>query len=540
MTESKNCPSCGAANQFPEGRTTMFCAFCGNAIEQQIFEPKINYQKSKLNKSKIIDNALAFKDRKIESLDEIINLYSDTELETIEDLDLSNNSIKSLKGLSKLVCNCANFSFNDLSLIDDFPSIDFREGGYNYIDINCSNNKNLTGITEHVILKINSYKNLISNFTLNLEGVNNFDFETLSKINFKNILQLPTHLQSSFVIGYLDSKIEIPSTLKDVGFNKIMTTGGSGLVFWSFTYENTNSANESYRKILEKREIEKKEKIFSNFSTTDWLHLLSPIVLSLIMFFLAIKWDFTSIEFLGCLGLGSVITIFISLIPYLDYKQKTGRSFETKIGKIEEYKTVNGGGTDSNYWWKINLFHILVIILCFKFSSFGTSSNDSIRNNSSNDASNSDNQANANSNPVQEKINEEDGLNANHISVLDSTDLEQNNENSNSSDSQKEEVNSDSYFIGGDEALFNFLGTNINYPSMEKDAGISGTVTVSFDVLADGSVSNCEILKGVKGGPGLDKEALRVFQLLPKFEPAIKDGIAVSSKKSFQFKFVLR
>jgi TonB family protein len=134
---------------------------------------------------------------------------------------------------------------------------------------------------------------------------------------------------------------------------------------------------------------------------------------------------------------------------------------------------------------------------------------------------------------------EENATNSNSVETVndnEGADLSQET-NSNSS---TEVVNSPSYFIGGDEALYNFISKNINYPAMEKDAGISGTVTVSFDVLADGSVSNCEILKGVKGGPGLDKEALRVFQLLPKFQPEIKDGIAVSSKKSYPIKFALR
>ena len=38
MAETINCPSCGAANQLPEGRNSMFCAFCGISIQQQTKE----------------------------------------------------------------------------------------------------------------------------------------------------------------------------------------------------------------------------------------------------------------------------------------------------------------------------------------------------------------------------------------------------------------------------------------------------------------------------------------------------------------------
>ena len=34
MLESINCPSCGASNQLPDGKTSMFCAFCGGSIQK--------------------------------------------------------------------------------------------------------------------------------------------------------------------------------------------------------------------------------------------------------------------------------------------------------------------------------------------------------------------------------------------------------------------------------------------------------------------------------------------------------------------------
>ena len=74
-------------------------------------------------------------------------------------------------------------------------------------------------------------------------------------------------------------------------------------------------------------------------------------------------------------------------------------------------------------------------------------------------------------------------------------------------------------FPGGNEALMNFLQTNIRYPQVELESGIGGKVFVKFVVNSDGSISTAEILRGVSGGEGLSKEALRVVKLMPKWKP---------------------
>lgn len=48
MGESITCTSCGASNQLPEGKTTMFCAFCGSAIEKKV-EPNGSFSKPEDN-----------------------------------------------------------------------------------------------------------------------------------------------------------------------------------------------------------------------------------------------------------------------------------------------------------------------------------------------------------------------------------------------------------------------------------------------------------------------------------------------------------
>jgi protein TonB len=63
-----------------------------------------------------------------------------------------------------------------------------------------------------------------------------------------------------------------------------------------------------------------------------------------------------------------------------------------------------------------------------------------------------------------------------------------------------------------------YLQNNMKYPQMELEAGIGGKVFVKFVVNVDGSISTAEILKGVNGGEGLSKEALRVVRGNAKME----------------------
>lgn len=77
-------------------------------------------------------------------------------------------------------------------------------------------------------------------------------------------------------------------------------------------------------------------------------------------------------------------------------------------------------------------------------------------------------------------------------------------------------------FPGGEEALMDFIGTNIRYPKYAQDHGISGRVFIKFVVMPDGSVTNVEVLKGIGGG--CDEEAVRVVKMMPQWLPGEKDG----------------
>lgn len=240
MAETINCASCGASNQFPENRNSMLCSFCGNAIEKKISVSDNKTQK-KLKKSKIIKHDLAFIERDIENLDEIINLYSDTELDKIEFLTVSNNKIKTLKGISKFEeAEYFDFSYNDLTLIDDLPNLHLKMSNSIFFDF--SYNKNLTGFSEKVIEQLNKCQNNISRFELQINGLQYFDYESLSKINFNKILEKPTHSSPYFWIGRFHPKIEIPLSLKKIGFERFNLDDNN--VMWQLKLTNQKAINE--------------------------------------------------------------------------------------------------------------------------------------------------------------------------------------------------------------------------------------------------------------------------------------------------------
>lgn len=93
-------------------------------------------------------------------------------------------------------------------------------------------------------------------------------------------------------------------------------------------------------------------------------------------------------------------------------------------------------------------------------------------------------------------------------------------------------------FPGGDEALFQFLGKNIDYPQMAVDAGITGKVYVTFIVNKKGEIEDIKLLKGIGGG--CDEEALRVIKSMPLWKPGLQRGKAVNVIFNIPIQFSLK
>jgi len=81
-------------------------------------------------------------------------------------------------------------------------------------------------------------------------------------------------------------------------------------------------------------------------------------------------------------------------------------------------------------------------------------------------------------------------------------------------------------YPGGEQALYAFLGKNIQYPTPCVDNGIEGKVYIRFVVEKDGQVSNVVVLRQPPGEYGtlLAKEAVRVVRKLEKFTPGMQNG----------------
>lgn len=94
-------------------------------------------------------------------------------------------------------------------------------------------------------------------------------------------------------------------------------------------------------------------------------------------------------------------------------------------------------------------------------------------------------------------------------------------------------------FQDGDANEFSrWISQHLEYPEIAKANGVQGRVIVQFTVQKDGSVGNVKLLRGVD--PSLDKEALRVVALSPKWEPGRQRDRSVNVTYQFPVIFVLR
>jgi protein TonB len=93
-------------------------------------------------------------------------------------------------------------------------------------------------------------------------------------------------------------------------------------------------------------------------------------------------------------------------------------------------------------------------------------------------------------------------------------------------------------FPGGMGELYKFLGKIQKYPDMEAEANIHGKVYVEFTVQKDGSIEDVKVRRGVS--PGLDKEAMRMVNAMPKWTPGKMNGRAVKCRFTLPVNFVLK
>ena len=93
-------------------------------------------------------------------------------------------------------------------------------------------------------------------------------------------------------------------------------------------------------------------------------------------------------------------------------------------------------------------------------------------------------------------------------------------------------------FPGGQKALERFFEDNIQYPEAATENDAQGTVEMVFAVDENGKIYQ-PVLSGNKIGYGIEEEALRVFNKMPKWTPGKIKGRNVKTKYTLPITFQL-
>lgn len=81
-------------------------------------------------------------------------------------------------------------------------------------------------------------------------------------------------------------------------------------------------------------------------------------------------------------------------------------------------------------------------------------------------------------------------------------------------------------FPGGQAAMMKFIADSLRYPSVACENRIEGRVIVKFVVDCEGNILNPSVFRGID--PVLDKEAIRLVKLMPKWIPGRQNGKPVN------------
>ena len=77
-------------------------------------------------------------------------------------------------------------------------------------------------------------------------------------------------------------------------------------------------------------------------------------------------------------------------------------------------------------------------------------------------------------------------------------------------------------FPGGIVEFMKWLTRNLRYPPIAQQQKIRGKVVVSFIINKDGSIASPRIV--TSADPILDREAMRVVKIMPRWKPGMEDG----------------
>jgi protein TonB len=93
-------------------------------------------------------------------------------------------------------------------------------------------------------------------------------------------------------------------------------------------------------------------------------------------------------------------------------------------------------------------------------------------------------------------------------------------------------------FPGGEVGLMKYIFDKVVYPPLAREQQIEGKVYIRFCVTKYGTVDRVSVVRSAD--PILDKEAMRVVKLLPKWEPGENGGRKVSVWYTVPINFQLK
>lgn len=283
------CTSCGASNQLPEGKISMFCAFCGTSIQSEKGVNVVNSQSPLLSKPRVIYANLDLENRNINSLLDIIPWFSNNELKQIEIVKLNNNNISNFEGLesfnpkqlylSKNKIHCTSglsnvcieksidLSNNEIIIFESFPK---RYSINSSLFVNLSNNKkfcSFSGTFEHDIVNYIKLGKKCS-ISFNINGCEKFDVLSL-KSTIEKVKQLNSEYNISFNVNKDFSNSD---EFINLGFVKNQNPYNSDAYVFEFNKNQTEKKVYNFKSNEELyiKKSEKKDPIDVVFSVLFW------------------------------------------------------------------------------------------------------------------------------------------------------------------------------------------------------------------------------------------------------------------------------
>ncbi len=77
-------------------------------------------------------------------------------------------------------------------------------------------------------------------------------------------------------------------------------------------------------------------------------------------------------------------------------------------------------------------------------------------------------------------------------------------------------------YVGGQEAMINFIRTHLVYPKKAKKHKTEGKVIASFVVNTDGAISNIKVIRDI--GDGCGKAVVKVLRKMPHWIAGKQNG----------------